>query len=48
MDWTATILSLAGGMADPKFSLDGIDIMPIMPGRKKRNGQNIVLENFST
>src|ERR1043166_3214418 len=32
MDWTATILSLAGGKADPKFPLEGIDIMPILLG----------------
>ena len=30
MDWTATILSLAGGKADPEFPLDGINIMPII------------------
>jgi arylsulfatase A-like enzyme len=35
MDWTATILSLAKAEVDPKFPLDGIDIMPIMTGEKK-------------
>jgi len=34
MDWTATILSLAGAKPDPKFPLDGIDIMPIITGKK--------------
>ena len=33
MDWTATILSLAHAKADPKFPLDGIDIMPIILGK---------------
>jgi len=35
MDWTATILSLAKAKADPKFPLDGIDIMPVIMGKKK-------------
>jgi len=34
MDWTATILSLAGAKPDPKFPLDGIDIMPIISGKE--------------
>jgi arylsulfatase A-like enzyme len=34
MDWTATILSLAGAEPDPEFPLDGIDIMPIISGKK--------------
>ena len=35
MDWTATILSLAETKADPKFPLEGMDIMPVMTGEKK-------------
>lgn len=35
MDWTATILSLAGAKADEKFPLEGIDIMPMLTGKKK-------------
>lgn len=35
MDWTATILSIAGAETDPEFSLDGIDIMPVLTGKKK-------------
>jgi arylsulfatase A-like enzyme len=35
MDWTATILSIAGAKPDPKFPLDGIDIMPMLLGKKK-------------
>ncbi|HSU27161.1 MAG TPA: sulfatase-like hydrolase/transferase [Chitinophagaceae bacterium] len=33
MDWTATILALAGAKADPNFPLDGIDLMPVMRGK---------------
>lgn len=35
MDWTATILSLAGGKAAVKFPLDGMDMTPILEGKKK-------------
>ena len=35
MDWTATILSLAGAKADEKFPLEGIDITPMVMGKKK-------------
>ena len=47
MDWTATILSLAEARPDPKFPLDGIDIMPNHDGKRERNRTNIILENFS-
>jgi len=33
-DWTATILSLAHAKADPRFPLDGMDIMPVMLGKE--------------
>jgi len=35
MDWTATILALGGAKEDPKFPLDGINIMPVVLGKKK-------------
>jgi len=35
MDWTATILSLAGGKPDPNFPLDGMDLSQILTGKKK-------------
>ena len=35
MDWTATILAIAGAKARPKFPLDGIDLMPILMKKKK-------------
>ncbi|HMK24837.1 MAG TPA: sulfatase-like hydrolase/transferase [Chitinophagaceae bacterium] len=34
-DWTATILSLAGGNTDPAYPLDGINIMPVILGKSK-------------
>jgi arylsulfatase A-like enzyme len=35
MDWTATILSLAGGKPDSNFPMDGMDISQILTGKKK-------------
>jgi arylsulfatase A-like enzyme len=35
MDWTATILALAKAKPDPRFPLDGIDLMPVCMGKKK-------------
>jgi arylsulfatase A-like enzyme len=35
MDWTATILALAQAKPDPKFPLDGINLMPVITGRKR-------------
>jgi arylsulfatase A-like enzyme len=34
MDWTKTIVSAAGASADKKFLMDGIDLMPILIGKK--------------
>jgi arylsulfatase A-like enzyme len=46
MDWTATILSLAGAKPDPKFPLDGIDIMPILIGKKKETDRTLYWRIF--
>ena len=35
MDWTATILSAGGAKAHTDFPLDGINLMPIVTGKKK-------------
>lgn len=35
MDWTATILSVAGAKPDPAFPLDGINLLPVCVGKKK-------------
>ncbi len=34
MDWTATILAAAGAKVHPDFTLDGLDLMPILIGRE--------------
>jgi arylsulfatase A-like enzyme len=34
MDWTATILAMAGAQPDPAFPLDGIDLLPVCTGMK--------------
>jgi len=34
MDWTATILSAAGAKPKSQFPLDGVDLMPVMKGKK--------------
>jgi arylsulfatase A-like enzyme len=34
MDWTATILAAGGAQPDKNFPLDGIDLMPILTGKK--------------
>lgn len=35
MDWTATILALAGARPDKDFPVDGIDLMPHLTGKKR-------------
>jgi arylsulfatase A-like enzyme len=35
MDWTATILAAAQVSPDPKFPLDGIDLMPVCSGKSQ-------------
>lgn len=35
MDWTATILSIGNVQSPPDFSLDGIDLLPVLTGKKK-------------
>ena len=35
MDWTKTILSAGGAKAYKDFPLDGIDLMPVLTGKKK-------------
>jgi arylsulfatase A-like enzyme len=34
MDWTATILHVAGAKADPRFPLDGINLLPVLTGKQ--------------
>jgi len=35
MDWSATILAIAEAKSDSKFSLDGINLMPFITGRRR-------------
>jgi arylsulfatase A-like enzyme len=35
MDWTATILAAGAAKANTAFPLDGIDLMPVLTGKKK-------------
>jgi len=35
MDWTATILAVAGAKSDPVFPPDGINLLPVCTGKKK-------------
>lgn len=46
MDWTATILSAGNAKAHPDFPLDGIDLMPIMIGKKKNVERTIYWRTF--
>jgi len=36
MDWTATMLALAGATADPVYPLDGVDLTPVCRGEAAR------------
>jgi len=33
MDWTATMLALGGAQADPRYPLDGVDLLPLCQAR---------------
>ncbi|MFL5810996.1 MAG: sulfatase [Flavisolibacter sp.] len=41
MDWTATILKLANASPPSSVTLDGIDIMPIVTGKKKETDRTL-------
>lgn len=34
MDWSATMLALGGASADPRYPLDGVDLLPLCQGRR--------------
>ncbi len=46
MDWTATILSIAGAKAHPGFPLDGMDLMPVCTGKKKIVDRTLYWKRF--
>ncbi len=46
MDWTATMLKAAGAKPDKNFPLDGIDLKPILIGKKKDINRTIYWRTF--
>jgi len=46
MDWTATILKAAGAKPDPKFPLDGIDLMPILTAKEQLRERTFYWRTF--
>ncbi len=46
MDWTKTILSAGGAKAHKDFPLDGIDLMPILTGKKKNIDRTLYWRTF--
>lgn len=46
MDWTASILALAGARQNPEFPLDGMNVMPIVLGKKKPVGRTLYWRVF--
>lgn len=46
MDWTATILSIAGAKADKNFPLDGIDLMPMLTGNQQERERTLYWRIF--
>lgn len=46
MDWTATILALGAAKADPEFPLDGMDLMPLLSGKKNEEDRTFYWRTF--
>lgn len=46
MDWTATILEAAGAKPDPAFPLDGMNLLPILRGKKEAVSRTIYWRLF--
>jgi arylsulfatase A-like enzyme len=46
MDWTATIMKAAAAKPHPDFPLDGIDLMPIMTGKKDNMERTLYWRTF--
>jgi len=46
MDWTATILSIGKAQSHPNFSLDGINLLPILTGKKKEIQRTLYWRTF--
>ena len=46
MDWTATILAAAGAKMDENFPIDGIDLMPVLTGKRKNIDRTFCWRTF--
>lgn len=46
MDWTATILAIAGAKADKNFPLDGINLLPVLTGKKEYTDRSLYWRTF--
>lgn len=46
MDWTATILKAGGAKAHENFPLDGIDLMPVLTGKKENIERTLYWRTF--
>lgn len=46
MDWTATIMQAAGAKAHKDFPLDGIDLLPILTGKKNNLNRTLYWRTF--
>lgn len=46
MDWTATILAAGGATTSKDFPLDGIDLMPILTGKKQMVDRTLYWRTF--
>lgn len=46
MDWTATILAAAQAKPDPAFSLDGINLLPVLTGAKREIERTLYWRTF--
>jgi arylsulfatase A-like enzyme len=46
MDWTATILALADAQPDPRFPLDGENLLPLCTGSKKAHSRTLYWRMF--
>ncbi len=45
MDWTATILAAAGARTHPDYPLDGVDLLPLLRGRRAAFGRTLFWRN---
>lgn len=46
MDWTATILAVAGTKPDKNFPLDGLNLVPVLTGQKQSSARTFYWRTF--